>query len=41
MSSILSRNQKVAPKQKKTRQEYAEDALYREVWDDVNNENTL
>lgn len=41
MSSILSRNQKVAPKQKKTRQEYAEDALYREVWEDVNNEKTL
>jgi hypothetical protein len=40
MSSILSRNQKVAPK-KKTRQEYAEDALYREVWEDVNNEKTL
>ena len=30
MASILQRNQKVAPK-KKTRQEYAEDALYREV----------
>lgn len=40
MSSMLSRNQKVAP-QKKTRQEYAEDALYREVWEDVNNEKTL
>lgn len=40
MSSMLSRNQKVAPK-KKTRQEYAEDALYREVWEDVNNEKTL
>lgn len=25
---------------KKTRQEYAEDALYREVWEDVNNEKT-
>ncbi len=37
---MLSRNQKVAPK-KKTRQEYAEDALYREVWEDVNNEKTL
>ncbi len=40
MSSILSRNQKVAPK-KKTHQEHAEDALYREVWEDVNNEKTL
>ena len=40
MSSMLSRNQKVAPK-KKTRQEHAEDALYREVWEDVNNEKTL
>ena len=40
MSSMLSRNQKVAPK-KKTHQEYAEDALYREVWEDVNNEKTL
>lgn len=40
MSSILERNQKVTPK-KKTRQEYAEDALYREVWEDVNNEKTL
>ena len=40
MASILERNQKVAPK-KKTRQEYAEDALYREVWEDVNNEKTL
>ena len=40
MSSMLSRNQKIAPK-KKTRQDYAEDALYREVWEDVNNEKTL
>ena len=40
MASILQRNQKVAPK-KKTRQEYAEDALYREVWEDVNNEKTM
>lgn len=40
MSSILQRNQKVAPK-KKTHQEHVEDALYREVWEDVNNEKTL
>ncbi len=40
MSSILKRNQKIAP-QKKTRQEHAEDALYREVWEEVNNEKTM
>lgn len=40
MASILERNQKVAPK-KKTREEYAEDALYREVWEEVNNEKTI
>lgn len=40
MSSILKRNQKIAP-QKKTRQEHAEDALYREVWEEVNNEKTI
>lgn len=39
MASILERNKNVkAPK--KTREEYAEDALYREVWEEVNNEKT-
>ena len=40
MATILERNKKVKAPQK-TRQEYAEDALYREVWEDVNNEKTL
>ncbi len=40
MASILERNKKVAPK-KKTREDYAEDALYREVWEEVNNEKTM
>lgn len=40
MASILERNKKIAPK-KKTREEYAEDALYREVWEEVNNEKTM
>lgn len=40
MSSILERKNKVkAPK--KTREDYAEDALYREVWEEVNNDKTL
>lgn len=39
MASILERNKKVQPK-KKTREDYAEDALYREVWEEVNNEKT-
>lgn len=40
MATILERNKKVkAPK--KTRAEHMEDALYREVWEDVNNEKTL
>lgn len=40
MATMLERNKKVkAPK--KTREEYAEDALYREVWEEVNNEKTL
>ncbi|MDE6477662.1 MAG: hypothetical protein K2L95_02845 [Alphaproteobacteria bacterium] len=39
MATMLERNKKVkAPK--KTREEYAEDALYREVWEEVNNEKT-
>ncbi len=40
MASILERNKNIKPK-KKTREEYAEDALYREVWEEVNNEKTL
>lgn len=39
MASILERNKNIKPK-KKTREEYAEDALYREVWEEVNNEKT-
>lgn len=40
MASILERKNKVkAPK--KTREDYAEDALYREVWEEVNNDKTL
>lgn len=39
MATILERNKKVAP-HKKTREEHAEDALYREVWEEVNNEKT-
>lgn len=39
MASILERNKNMKP-HKKTREEYAEDALYREVWEDVNNEKT-
>ena len=39
MATILERNKNLKP-QKKTMQEHAEDALYREVWEDVNNEKT-
>lgn len=39
MASILERNKNIKPK-KKTREDYAEDALYREVWEEVNNEKT-
>jgi len=39
MSNMLERNKKVKAPQK-TMQEHAEDALYREVWEDVNNEKT-
>ncbi len=40
MATILERNKNIkAPK--KTRAEHMEDALYREVWEDVNNEKTL
>ncbi|MDR2412870.1 MAG: hypothetical protein LBD50_01515 [Rickettsiales bacterium] len=39
MAGILERNKKLnIPK--KTQEEYTEDALYREVWEDVNNEKT-
>lgn len=42
MASILERNNKVTktPEPKKTREDYAEDALYREVWEEVNNDKT-
>ncbi len=40
MATILERNKKLKPV-KKTRAEHAEDALYREVWEEVNNEKTL
>ncbi len=39
MATILERNKNVKPP-KKTREDYAEDALYREVWEEVNNEKT-
>ncbi len=39
MASILERNKKMKPV-KKSREDYAEDALYREVWEEVNNEKT-
>ncbi|MBQ8686721.1 MAG: hypothetical protein IJ517_03080 [Alphaproteobacteria bacterium] len=40
MATMLERNKNVkAPK--KTRAEHMEDALYREVWEDVNNEKTM
>lgn len=43
MASILDRkkNLKPAEPKKKTREDYAQDALYREVWEDVNNEKTI
>lgn len=40
MANILERNKNIKQPVKKTREEYAEDALYREVWEDVNNEKT-
>lgn len=40
MASILERNKNIKQPVKKTREEYAEDALYREVWEDVSNEKT-
>lgn len=39
MATMLERNKKVKAPQK-TYQEHAQDALYREVWEDVNNEKT-
>ncbi len=40
MATMLERNKKVKAPQK-TRAEHMEDALYREVWEDVNNEKTM
>lgn len=40
MATILERNKKTKTPQK-TRAEHYEDALYREVWEEVNNEKTL
>lgn len=40
MATILQRNKDLKPKPKKTREDYAQDALYREVWEEVNNDKT-
>ena len=40
MTNMLQRNKNLKQPTKKTYAEYAEDALYREVWEDVNNEKT-
>ena len=40
MATMLERNKKTKAPQK-TRAEHMEDALYREVWEDVNNEKTV
>ena len=40
MATMLERNKNVKPP-KKTRAEHMQDALYREVWEDVNNEKTM
>lgn len=40
MATMLQRKKDLKPKPKKTREEYAEDALYREVWEEVNNDKT-
>lgn len=40
MATMLERNKKVKTPQK-TRAEHMQDALYREVWEDVNNEKTM
>lgn len=37
----LFKNKNKLPEQKKNREDYAEEALYREVWEDVNNEKTM
>lgn len=42
MANILARKKNLKPATpKKTREDYAQDALYREVWEDVNNEKTI
>ncbi len=40
MANMLERNKKIKPI-KKTHSEHMEDALYREVWEEVNNEKTM
>ena len=40
MANMLQRSKDLKPKPKKTREEYAQDALYREVWEEVNNDKT-
>lgn len=40
MANMLERNRNIKQPVKKTYAEHAEDALYREVWEDVNNEKT-
>jgi len=40
MANMLERNKNIKQPAKKTYAEHAEDALYREVWEDVNNEKT-
>ena len=40
MANMLQRNKNMKQPVKKTYAEHAEDALYREVWEDVNNEKT-
>ena len=40
MANMLQRNKDLKPKEKKTREDYAQDALYREVWEEVNNDKT-
>lgn len=40
MTSILERKKNLKKPVQKTREEYAQDALYREVWEDVSNEKT-
>ena len=40
MANMLERNKNIKQPVKKTYAEHAQDALYREVWEDVNNEKT-